>query len=107
MDEIAKRQHDILHTVGPKTIPGHVRDQQFTREQVRAQTAGGSDSQRLRDTLAYQEACNALHVPGSDFFIALDAARAGEVPALKGKGENLVAARERELKGKGQIKGKD
>ena len=44
-----------------------------------------------------------MNVPGSDFFVAMDAARAGEVPAIAGKGAEVVAAREGiALKGTGQ-----
>ena len=46
MDETAKRQNDLLSHLGPKTIPGHVRDQQFTREQVRPMASMACKRQR-------------------------------------------------------------
>ena len=98
MDETAKRHGELLTHLGPKAIPGYERDESVAREQVRAQTFGGSDSQRLRGTTAYHEASNDLRVPGSERFIAMDAAR--DAPALKGKGKD------QEHKGKGQLKGK-
>ena len=63
MDRTAGRQTDLLEHYGLKIKPGYFRDQIFTRERVTAQTSGGSDSQRLRGTVGYREACNELNVP--------------------------------------------
>ena len=59
MDATAQHKRAILGVTGPVTMPGPVRNERFEGiGQVRAESAGGSNSTQLRGTTEYTTALN-------------------------------------------------
>ena len=90
------------------TLRGERRDQVFPRQRTVATTSGGRNSQVLRGTAEYHEACNIMQVRGSAEALAREAARVELATAIELNVNHpppIVATREGTPAAKGQEKG--